>query len=107
VGRFGSLAYTFLQSVNPLLQDPAWQLSHVSMREFSISIQNILVGNSSSLYRWESLSETFVLPSTADGKKVFLVIGGKDDVLMQRHALLNTPEKKPLLTALLASQNVF
>lgn len=76
------------------------------MREFSISIQNVLVGNSSSLYQWDSHSETFVLPPTADGKKVFIVVGGKDDVLMQRHALLDSPEN-PLLTAHLATQNVF
>jgi hypothetical protein len=59
------------------------------MREFFISIQNVLVGNSSSLYQWDSLSETCVLPPSAEGKKAFIVVDGKDDVLMQRHARPN------------------
>jgi hypothetical protein len=56
------------------------------MRELFVSIQNILVGNSSSLYQWETLSETFVLPPTAEGKKVFIVVDGKDDSLMRRYS---------------------
>ncbi|KAH9994981.1 Spc98 family-domain-containing protein [Russula compacta] len=71
--------------VNPRLQDPAWHVSHVSMRELFISIQNILVGNSSSLYQWHTPSETFVLPHTADGKREFIVIDGKDDALMESY----------------------
>jgi len=55
------------------------------MRELLISIQNILVGNSSSLYQWEMLSETFVLPPTAEGKKEFIIVDGKDDSLMRRY----------------------
>jgi hypothetical protein len=90
-----ALTYLFHPSVNPLLQDPAWQILHINMREFFISIQNILVGNSSSLYQWDPLSETFVLPPTAEGKKVFIVVDGKDDVLMQRHAQSNTFGKTP------------
>jgi hypothetical protein len=82
----GVLAYLVRQSVNPQLQDPAWNVSHVSMRELFVSIQNILVGNSSSLYQWEILSETFVLPPTAEGKKVFIVVDGKDDSLMRRYS---------------------
>jgi hypothetical protein len=60
-------------------------VSHVTTREFFVSIRNILVGNSSSLYQWDIQSETFVLPPTADGKKRFIVVDGKDDVLMQRY----------------------
>jgi len=75
------------QSVNPRLQDPAYQVSHISLRELFVSIQNILVGNSSSLYRWDVLSETFLLPPTADGKRSFIVVDGKDDKLMQRYIL--------------------
>jgi len=56
------------------------------MRELFISIQNILVGNSSSLYQWEIPSETFVLPPTTEGKKVSIVVDGKDDSLMQRYS---------------------
>jgi hypothetical protein len=55
------------------------------MRELFVSIQNILVGNSSSLYQWEMLSETFVLPPTLEGKKEFIVVDGKDDALMRRY----------------------
>jgi hypothetical protein len=55
------------------------------MREFLASIQNILVGNSSSLYQWDMQSETFVLPPTADGKRKSIVVDGKDDGLMQRY----------------------
>ena len=73
------------QSVNPRLQDPALHVSHVTMREFFVSIQNILVGNSSSLYQWNTQSEAFVLPPTADGKPKFIVVDGKDDALMQRY----------------------
>jgi hypothetical protein len=65
------------------------------MREFFISIRNVLVGNSSSLYQWDSLSETFVLPPTAEGKKAFIVVDGKDDALMQRHARHNTLGQSP------------
>jgi hypothetical protein len=57
------------------------------MRELLVSIQNILVGNSSSLYQWEMLSEAFVLPPTVEGKKEFIVVGGKDDTLMQRYCI--------------------
>jgi hypothetical protein len=55
------------------------------MRELFVSIQNVLVGNSSSLYQWETLSETFVLPPTAEGKKEFIVVDGRDDSLMRRY----------------------
>jgi hypothetical protein len=82
----GVLAHLVHQSLNPQLQDPACSVSHVSMRELFVSIQNILVGNSSSLYQWEILSETFVLPPTAEGKKVFIVVDGKDDSLMRRYS---------------------
>ena len=73
------------QSVNPQFQDPACHVSHVTTREFFASIQNILVGNSSSLYQWDMQSETFVLPPTADGKRKLIVVDGKDDALMQRY----------------------
>lgn len=79
------LTYPVRQSVNPRLQDPALHVSHVTTREFFVSIRNILVGNSSSLYQWDIQSETFVLPPTADGKKKFIVVDGKDDTLMQRY----------------------
>ncbi|KAI9509181.1 hypothetical protein F5148DRAFT_1283248 [Russula earlei] len=59
--------------VSPRLQDPAWHVSHVGLRELFVSIQNILVGNSSSLYRWDVPSETFLLPPATDGKRVFIV----------------------------------
>jgi hypothetical protein len=62
-------------------------VSHVSLRELFVSIQNILVGNSSSLYQWDDLSETFLLPPTADGKKKSIVVDGRDDELMQRYIL--------------------
>ena len=55
------------------------------MRELLVSIQNILVGNSSSLYQWETLSESFVLPPTPEGKKEIIVVDGKDGALMQRY----------------------
>jgi len=54
------------------------------MQDLFVSIKNILVGNSSSLYRWDPLSEIFVLSTTTDGKKTFIVVDGKDDMLMQR-----------------------
>jgi hypothetical protein len=60
-------------------------VSHVTTREFFASIQNILVGNSSSLYQWDMQSETFVLPPTADGKRKLIAVDGKDDALMQRY----------------------
>jgi len=74
------------------------------MKELFVSIQNILVGNSSSLYQWEMLSETFVLPPTAEGKKEFIVVDGKDDSLMRRYSWLNH-FRAPLLTVLLATQD--
>jgi hypothetical protein len=76
------------------------------MRELFVSIQNILVGNSSSLYQWEILSETFVLPPTAEGKKVLIVVDGKDDSLMRRYSWLNHLSSDFLLTVLLATRNV-
>jgi len=56
------------------------------MKELFVSIQNILVGNSSSLYQWEIHSETFVLPPTAEGKKESIIVDGKDDSLMRRYS---------------------
>ncbi len=82
------LAYPGCSSVDPRLQDPDLYVLHVRMRDLFASIQNILVGNSSSLYQWDPLSETFVLPTTTDGKKTFIVVDGKDDLLMQRYGLL-------------------
>ncbi|KAH8979230.1 hypothetical protein EDB86DRAFT_3089297 [Lactarius hatsudake] len=61
--------------VNPRLQDPDLYVLHVGMKDLFVSIQHILVGNSSSLYQWDPLSETFVLPTTTDGKKTFIVNG--------------------------------
>jgi len=81
----GVPSYLVHRSVNPRLQDTTLHVLHVSMRDLFGSIQNILVGNSSSLYQWDSLLETFVLPPTADGKRVFIVVEGKDDALMQRY----------------------
>ena len=81
----GVLAHVVRQSINPQLQDPAWNVSHVNMRELFVSIQNVLVGNSSSLYQWEMLSETFILPPTAEGKKESIVVDGKDNSLMRRY----------------------
>ena len=81
-------AYPGCSSVNPRLQDPDLYVLHVSTKDLFVSIQNILVGNSSSLYQWEPLSETFALPTTTDGKRVFVVVDGKDDLLMQRYDLL-------------------
>ncbi|KAF8271255.1 hypothetical protein EI94DRAFT_1797237 [Lactarius quietus] len=81
-------AYPNRSSVNPRLQDPDLYVSHVSTKDLFVSIQNILVGNSSSLYQWDPLSETFVLPTTSDGKQVFIVVDGKDDLLMERYGLL-------------------
>jgi hypothetical protein len=76
------------------------------MRELLVSIQNILVGNSSSLYQWEMLSETFVLPPTTEGKKEFIVVDGKDDSLMRRYCIPDqTTLGSFLLTMLLATQN--
>ncbi|KAH9083768.1 Spc98 family-domain-containing protein [Lactarius deliciosus] len=71
--------------VNPRLQDPELYVLHVGMKDLFVSIQHILVGNSSSLYQWDPLSETFVLPTTTDGKKTFIVVDGKDDLLMQSY----------------------
>ncbi|KAI9442428.1 Spc98 family-domain-containing protein [Lactarius indigo] len=71
--------------VNPRLQDPDLYVLHVGIKDLFASIQNILVGNSSSLYRWDPLSETFVLPTTTDGKKTFIVVDGKDDLVMQSY----------------------
>jgi hypothetical protein len=85
----GVSAHLVRQSVNPQLQDPTWNMEHITMRELFVSIQNILVGNSSSLYQWEMLSETFVLPPTAEGKKQFIIVDGKDDSLIQRYSPLN------------------
>ncbi|KAI0305518.1 hypothetical protein B0F90DRAFT_1815131 [Multifurca ochricompacta] len=70
--------------VNPQLEDPACHVLHISMKELFTSIKHVLVGNSSSLYQWDSTLEAFVLPSTADGKRSFIVVDGKDDALMQR-----------------------
>lgn len=81
-------AYLGCLSVNPRLEDPDLYVLHVSTKDLFVSIQNILVGNSSSLHQWDPLSETFVLPTTADGKKMFHVVDGKDDLLMQRYGLL-------------------
>ncbi|KAN0129226.1 Spc97 / Spc98 family domain containing protein [Lactarius tabidus] len=72
-------------SVNPRLEDPDLYVLHVSTKDLFVSIQNILVGNSSSLYQWDPLSETFVLPTTTDGKQMFIVVDGKDDLLMQSY----------------------
>jgi hypothetical protein len=78
------------------------------MRELLVSIQNVLVGNSSSLYQWEALSETFVLPLTTEGKKEFIVVDGKDESLMQRYCIPDQTTLGPfLLTVLLATQNAF
>ena len=82
----GVLAHLLRRSINPRLQDPACNVSHVSMRELFVSIRNVLVGNSSSLYQWEILSETFVLPPTAEGKKEFIVVDGRDDSLMRGYS---------------------
>ena len=81
-------AYLGCLSVNPRLEDPDLYVLHVSTKDLFVSIQNILVGNSSCLHQWDPLSETFVLPTTADGKKMFHVVDGKDDLLMQRYGLL-------------------
>ena len=81
-------AYLGCSSVNPRLQDSDLYVLHVTTKDLFVSIQNILVGNSSSLYQWDPLSETFVLPTTTDGKKMFIVVDGKDDLLMQRYGLL-------------------
>ena len=82
------LTYLGCLSVNPRLEDPDLYVLHVSTKDLFVSIQNILVGNSSSLHQWDPLSETFVLPTTTDGRKVFNVVDGKDDLLMQRYGLL-------------------
>ncbi|KAH9176655.1 Spc98 family-domain-containing protein [Lactarius sanguifluus] len=74
-------------TVNPRLQDPNLYVLHVGMKDLFASIQHILVGNSSSLYQWDPLSETFVLPTTTDGKKTFIIVDGKDDLLMQSYTM--------------------
>ena len=83
------LSYPGFSSINPRLQDPDLYVLHVSMKDLFVSIQNMLVGNSSSLYQWDPLSEAFVLPPTTDGKQTFIVVDGKDDLLMQRYGLLS------------------
>jgi hypothetical protein len=81
-------AYPGYSSVNPRLENPDLYVLHVSTEDLFVSIQNIVVGNSSSLYQWDPLSESFVLPTTSDGKQMFIVVDGKDDLLMQRYGLL-------------------
>ncbi|KAI0268619.1 Spc98 family-domain-containing protein [Gloeopeniophorella convolvens] len=79
-GTFAAARYY----VNPRLEDPSLHVLHVSMRQLFASIQNVLVGNSSSLYRWDALSETFSLPFV-EGKTTVIVVDGKDETLMNSY----------------------
>ncbi|KAI0042924.1 hypothetical protein FA95DRAFT_508656 [Auriscalpium vulgare] len=69
--------------IDPRLRDPGVQIIHVGLAELLSSMRMVIIGNSSSIYTWDSLRETFVLAHAAEGKRGMIILDGRDDILTE------------------------
>lgn len=67
-------------SVQPRPNDPSLRLRYILPTDLLEYLLINLVGNSSSLYIWDSKVERFVCYGTGEDSKVLVVIQGLDDV---------------------------
>lgn len=75
---------SWVDSVDPHLRDPTIETVHASTGDVLETIKILLLGNSSLLYTWNTVSETFDLSHIDSGKTGKLVLEGRDEVITQR-----------------------
>jgi len=70
--------------VNPRLYDPSVEMVYVSQNDLLIALKMTVLGTSSIFHTWDASIERFVQSGIGEGKRGFLVIDEKDEVVSQR-----------------------
>ena len=73
------------------LQSPSFDHStadrvYLSQTEFLSASRTIVLGTSSTFHVWDANKEKFVYAKVAEGRRGYLIVDGKDEVICQRCA---------------------
>jgi hypothetical protein len=75
---------TISASVQPRLNDPGIEMKYVTQRELLAALKMTVLGTSSPLHTWDSVSETFVQIVAKKHAHGILLVDDKDEIVSKR-----------------------